>query len=185
MSGEQNEIKARWSAKPSGRAWKDSTRALSLVPLPTPSHFSCPWGVRRVLHAKAGLSSIFRCFTKREAVLQGGTSMDLGYRTVSVCAKSLQSCLTLCNHMDYSPPDSSVHEILQARISNSLPFSPPGIFQIQGSNPLLLHWQADSSPQHHLARPRHGAELGSNSSSSHWWCNLDKMFVLSRFHLLL
>ena len=126
MSGEQNEIKARWSAKPSGRAWKDSTRALSLVPLPTPSHFSCPWGVRRVLHAKAGLSSIFRCFTKREAVLQGGTSMDLGFRTVSVCAKSLQSCLTLCNRMDYSPPDSSVHEILQARISNSLPFSPPG-----------------------------------------------------------
>ena len=115
VSGEQNEIKARWSAKPSGRAWKDSTRALSLVPLPTPSHFSCPWGVRRVLHAKAGLSSIFRCFTKREAVLQGGTSMDLGYRTVSVCAKSLQSCLTLCNRMDYSPPGSSAHGILQAR----------------------------------------------------------------------
>ena len=27
-----------------------------------------------------------------------------------------QSCPTLCNLMDYSPPDSSVHEILQARI---------------------------------------------------------------------
>ena len=26
------------------------------------------------------------------------------------CAKSLQSCLTLCNPLDYSPPDSSVHE---------------------------------------------------------------------------
>ena len=31
-------------------------------------------------------------------------------------AKSLQSCLTLCNPMDCSPPGSSVHEILQARI---------------------------------------------------------------------
>ena len=31
-------------------------------------------------------------------------------------AKSLQSCSTLCNRMDYSPPGSSVREILQARI---------------------------------------------------------------------
>ena len=33
-----------------------------------------------------------------------------------VHAKSLQWCLTLCNTMDYSPPGSSVHGILQARI---------------------------------------------------------------------
>ena len=31
-------------------------------------------------------------------------------------AKSLLSCPTLCNPMDHSPPDSSVHGILQARI---------------------------------------------------------------------
>ena len=31
-------------------------------------------------------------------------------------AKSLQSFLTLCNPMDSSPPGSSVHRILQARI---------------------------------------------------------------------
>ena len=31
-------------------------------------------------------------------------------------AKSLQSCLTLCDPMDSSPPGSSVHRILQARI---------------------------------------------------------------------
>ena len=35
---------------------------------------------------------------------------------VFVCLKSLQSCLTLCDLMDCSPSDSSVHEILQARI---------------------------------------------------------------------
>ena len=34
---------------------------------------------------------------------------------VYMCAKSLQSCLILCNPMDYSPPGSSVHGILQAR----------------------------------------------------------------------
>ena len=32
------------------------------------------------------------------------------------CVKSLLSYLTLCNPMDYSPPGSSVHGILQARI---------------------------------------------------------------------
>ena len=31
-------------------------------------------------------------------------------------AKSLQSCLTLCDPMDHSPPGSSVHGILHARI---------------------------------------------------------------------
>ena len=33
----------------------------------------------------------------------------------AMCAKSLQSCLTLCDPMDCSPPGSSVHGILQAR----------------------------------------------------------------------
>ena len=33
-----------------------------------------------------------------------------------MCANSLQSYRTLCNPMDYSPPGSSVYEILQARI---------------------------------------------------------------------
>ena len=33
-----------------------------------------------------------------------------------MCASSLQSWRTLCDPMDYSPPSSSVHGILQARI---------------------------------------------------------------------
>ena len=33
-----------------------------------------------------------------------------------VCAQIAQSCLTLCNPMNYSPPGSSVHGIFQARI---------------------------------------------------------------------
>ena len=35
--------------------------------------------------------------------------------TGSLCAKSLQSCLTLCDPMDCSPPGCSIHGILQAR----------------------------------------------------------------------
>ena len=46
---------------------------------------------------------------------------------------------TLCDPMDYSPPGSSVHGILQARILEwvAIPFS-KGIFPTQGSNPGLL-----------------------------------------------
>ena len=33
-----------------------------------------------------------------------------------LCAKSLQSCLTFCDPMDCSPPGSSVHGSLQARV---------------------------------------------------------------------
>ena len=36
--------------------------------------------------------------------------------TWPVPAQSLQSCLTLCDPVDCSPPASSVHGILQARI---------------------------------------------------------------------
>ena len=41
--------------------------------------------------------------------------------------KSLQSCPTLCNTMDCSPPGFSLHGILQARILEWVPFPPPGI----------------------------------------------------------
>ena len=41
------------------------------------------------------------------------TGLQKGKR---MCAKSLQSCLTLCNPMDCRSPGSSVHGILQARI---------------------------------------------------------------------
>ena len=42
-------------------------------------------------------------------------------------AKSLQSCLTLCDPMDSSPPGSSVHRILQARILEWVAISFPGL----------------------------------------------------------
>ena len=36
---------------------------------------------------------------------------------ICVRARSLQSCPTLCNPMNCSPPGSSVHEIFQARVN--------------------------------------------------------------------
>ena len=45
--------------------------------------------------------------------------------TEKSCCLVAQSCLTLCDPMDCSPPDSSVHGILQARILEwiAMPFS--------------------------------------------------------------
>ena len=45
---------------------------------------------------------------------------------LSVRAKSLQSCLTLCDPMDCSPPASSVQGILQARTLEWVAMPPPG-----------------------------------------------------------
>ena len=65
-----------------------------------------------------------------------------------MCAKSLQSCPTLCDPVGYNPPGSSVHGILQARVLEWVAMLPlQGIFPAQGSNPCLLHllhWQAGS-----------------------------------------
>ena len=55
------------------------------------------------------------------------------------CAKSLQSCPTLCNPIDCGLPGSSVHGILQARILEQVAMpSLQGMFVTQGSNPCLL-----------------------------------------------
>ena len=60
-----------------------------------------------------------------------------------------------------SPPGSSVHGILQARIlewvaTNSFPL---GIFETHRSNPCLLHWQADSLLLSQPGKPHVGRPL--------------------------
>ena len=70
---------------------------------------------------------------------------------MSVCAKSLPSCPTLCDPVDCSPPGSSVHRILQARILEWVAVaSSGGVFPTQGWKLrllCLLHWQAGSLPR--------------------------------------
>ena len=54
-----------------------------------------------------------------------------------------QSCLTLCDPMDYSLSGSSVHGDSPGKNTGLF----EGIFPTQGSNPCLLyllHWQVDS-----------------------------------------
>ena len=60
---------------------------------------------------------------------------------VCVCANSLQSCLTLCNPIDCSPPSSSVHGIFQARMLE-LPFPSPEDLPNPGIKPTSLTYPA-------------------------------------------
>ena len=52
----------------------------------------------------------------REERFYTESSFATAVECVCVCAQWFQSCLNLCNPMDCSPPGSSVHGILQARI---------------------------------------------------------------------
>ena len=56
-----------------------------------------------------------------------------------------QSCLTLCDSMDYSLPGSSICGILQARILEWLPFPSPGDLPNPGIEPGSPALQADAS----------------------------------------
>ena len=47
----------------------------------------------------------------------------------AAAAKSLQSCPTLCDPRDGSPPGSSVHGICQARVLSGLPLPSPTILE--------------------------------------------------------
>ena len=69
----------------------------------------------------------------------------------AVRVKSLQSCPTLCNTTDCSPPGSSVHGDSQARILEwvAMPFPPSGNLPDPGIEPVSLMspaWEAGSLP---------------------------------------
>ena len=68
---------------------------------------------------------------------------------VYVSAKSLHSCLTLCDPTDHSLPGSSVHGNSPGQNTGvGCHALQKGIFPTQGSKSLLclLHWQAGSLP---------------------------------------
>ena len=54
-----------------------------------------------------------------------------------ICAKSFQSCPTLCDPQDHSPSGSSVHEILQQQYWSGLPWPPPGDLPNSGTEPIF------------------------------------------------
>ena len=64
----------------------------------------------------------------------------------AAAAKSLQSCPTLCDPIDGSPPGSSVHEISREGYWSGLPFLSPGDLPNPGIKPGSPALQADPLP---------------------------------------
>ena len=60
------------------------------------------------------------------------------FQSLRMCVQLLQSCLTLCNPMDCSPPGASVRGILQARIVEWVAMSSPGDRPSPGIEPESL-----------------------------------------------
>ena len=68
--------------------------------------------------------------------------------------------------MDYSPPGSSVHGILQAEYWSGLPFPPPGDLPDPGVETTSPALQVDSLPAEPLEKLGHGQEGKRKASSS-------------------
>ena len=127
------------------------------------------WSARQCCWLPASShSSIFLCFPKPPNAPSQGMSPDWSKPTLASCfplrmidlevwacdlmhrAKLLQSCTILCDPVDCSPPGSSVHGILQARILEwvAMPSSrgPSQPRNRIGVSYFYLHWQAGSLP---------------------------------------
>ena len=78
----------------------------------------------------------------------------VGERSESAYKTLAQSCLTLCDPLDCSQQDSSVHSISQARILESgLPFPSPGDLSNPGIEPRSPALQAYSLPSEPPGKP--------------------------------
>ena len=115
----------------------------------------------KYLHIKAEIQSYSALDTRKHSPSpQGKDLKGQGWekQPQSMHAKSLQTCLTLCDTVDCSPPASSVHGILQATIlewfampssrGSSQPRDQTHIFYV-------LIWQASSLPLAPPGKPAH------------------------------
>ena len=63
-----------------------------------------------------------------------------------MCAELPEVCLSLSDLMGCKLPDSSVHELLQARVGSGPLCPPPGLLLTQGSNLGLLQLMLVANP---------------------------------------
>ena len=108
--------------------WKLKVMSLSRIQL-----FAAPWTVAHQAPPSLG-------FSRQEH--WSGLPFNLQCMKVKSESEVSQSCPTLCDPMDCSPPGFSVHGILQARVLEwGCHCLLQGIFPTQGSNPGLPHWR--------------------------------------------
>ena len=86
---------------------------------------------------------------------------------VHICAKSLQSCPTLCNSVGSSLPDASVCGVSRQEYWSGLPCSPPGDLPNPGIKPRSPALQADSLPLSYLGSPVSGIQQSNSDIHIH------------------
>ena len=114
-----------------------------------PTRLLCPWN-------SPGKNPEVGCHT-----LLQGIFLTKGLNPCVLCllhcqyeCEVAQSCLTLCDPMDCSPPGSSIHGIFSGNKTGvGCHFLLHGIFPIQGSNPGLLHCRQTLYFLSHQGRP--------------------------------
>ena len=125
-----------------------STGQPGSMPTVSTAQFRQWWEGARAAAVRPGRSESLRKGTEDSGEMPEALYLRLGLEPVSMCAKLL-SRVRLCDPMDSSPPGSSVHGILQARIlewvamPSSRGSSDPGL---EPESLSLLHWQAGSLP---------------------------------------
>ena len=116
---------AWWATcSPWGHTELEMTERLSIAPV----HDLFPFYSWRTLFSWYriwGLTALFFQNSKNMPLLPDPHEKS-AFVWIAVLCSVAQSCLTLCDLLDYSPPDSSVHGILQVRYWNVLPCPPPG-----------------------------------------------------------
>ena len=95
----------------------------------------------KIPHAPRQLSPGIATKTRNTLINILNTSISIMYIYIYESVLVAQSCSTLCNLTDSSPPGSSVHGVIQARILKwvTIPFSKVSDFPNSGSNPGLFH----------------------------------------------
>ena len=105
---------------------------------------------QRMIYRETGFMLGFGELNSKSSQKHGENVNQSGLKSIwNLCRKDgclvAQSCLTLCDLVDCSPPGSSVHGILQARILEWVATSfSRGIFPTQRSNLHLPYRQANS-----------------------------------------
>ena len=115
------------AADPKERRWIGGRIRASQTLNKTESILSRHLGCYRDTGHLGGNTHQWKQLNGRDAAQRDCCSNVLKYTLLGIlaCAKSCQSCPTVRNPMDCSPPSSSVHGILQARILEwvAMPFS--------------------------------------------------------------
>ena len=123
--------------------------------------------------------------SNKEVVWDGPIQKVMLIRTAAAAAKSLQSCPTLCNPIDGSPPGAPVPGILQARtlewvaisFSNAWKWKVKSESEVTQSCPTLSNPMDCSFPGssvHGIFQARvlgwyNGTHVGDSANKSHWW----------------